>query len=84
MAIRIRLQRFGAKKKPYYRIVVSESQTARDGKVIDSIGTYDPHTDPPLIKVDHQKLQDWLSKGALPSEKTDSILKKAIRATPQS
>ena len=81
MATRIRLQRMGAKKKPFYRVVVAESVNAPTGKIIDRLGTYNPHTDPPEIKIDLEKTDEWLAKGAQPSPKTSIILKKAKNQT---
>ena len=77
MAVRIRLTRLGRKKKPFYRIVVADSESARDGKFIDIVGTYDPLKDPAAITVNQDKLQDWLGKGALPTTTVKSLLKKA-------
>ncbi len=80
MAVRIRLTRLGRKKQPFYRIVVADSECKRDGKFLDVVGTYDPLQDPVVIKIDHTKLQDWMSRGALPSTTVKSILKKAPAA----
>lgn len=74
MAVKIRLSRVGRKKKPIYRIVVADSRSPRDGKVIESIGRYDPATDPSLIEVDEEKARDWLSKGAQPTETVAKLL----------
>lgn len=76
MAVRIRLTRLGRKKKPFYRIVVADSECKRDGKFLDVVGTYDPLQDPVVVKVDNEKLQDWMGRGALPSTAVKSILKK--------
>jgi small subunit ribosomal protein S16 len=76
MAVRIRLTRLGRKKKPFYRIVVADSECKRDGKFLDVVGTYDPFQDPGAVKVDNDKLQDWMGKGALPSTAVKSLLKK--------
>ena len=80
MAVRIRLTRLGRKKQPFYRIVVADSECKRDGKFLDVVGTYDPLQDPVVIKVDNAKLEDWLSRGALPSTTVKSILKKVPAA----
>ncbi len=80
MAVRIRLTRLGRKKKPFYRIVVADSECKRDGKFLDVVGTYDPMQDPAAVKVDNAKLADWMGKGALPSTTVKSILKKASTA----
>ncbi len=77
MAVKIRLTRMGKKKKPLYRIVVADSRNARDGKVIDEIGTYDPNTDPSTFKLDEEKTKKWLSNGAQPTETVGKILKLA-------
>ena len=73
----MRLTRMGKKKKPLYRIVVADSRNARDGKVIDEIGTYDPNTDPSTFKLDEEKAKKWLSNGAQPTETVGKILKLA-------
>ncbi len=77
MAVRIRLTRLGRKKKPFYRIVVADSQCKRDGKFLDVVGTYDPLQDPVVVVINDEKLQDWLGRGALPTTTVKSILKKA-------
>ncbi len=77
MAVRIRLTRLGRKKKPFYRIVAADSESPRDGKFLDIIGTYDPLQEPAVIKVDQEKLADWISKGALPTTTVKSLLPKA-------
>ena len=77
MAVRIRLTRLGRKKKPYYRIVVADGESPRDGKFLDIVGTYDPLQDPAAIDINNDKLQDWLGKGALPTTTVKSLLKKA-------
>ena len=76
MSVRIRLKRFGTKKKPHCRIVVSDKKRARDGKTIDEIGYYDPSKKPPLLMVDKDKAKYWLSKGASPSDIVKNLLKK--------
>lgn len=77
MAVRIRLTRLGRKKKPFYRIIVADSENKRDGKFLDIVGTYDPLQDPAAITIDNAKLQDWLGKGALPTTTVKSLIKKA-------
>ncbi len=77
MAVRIRLTRLGRKKKPFYRIVVADSECPRDGKFLDIVGTYDPLQDPAAISIDNEKLQGWMGKGALPTTTVKSLLKKA-------
>lgn len=77
MAVRIRLTRLGDKKSPFYRVVVADSRTSRDGKVIEKLGTYDTLKDPAEIKIDVEKAKEWLSKGAQPTETAKTILVKA-------
>ncbi|MDO8736708.1 MAG: 30S ribosomal protein S16 [Thermoleophilia bacterium] len=74
MSVKIRLSRVGRKKKPIYRIVVADSRSPRDGKVIENIGRYAPQEDPSLIEVDEDKAREWLSKGAQPSETVAKLL----------
>ena len=76
MAVRIRLTRKGRKKNPFYRIVVANNESARDGKFLDIIGTYDPMQEPVVIKLDTEKLNDWIGKGAEPSVTVRSLIKK--------
>ncbi|BDD86702.1 30S ribosomal protein S16 [Desulfofustis limnaeus] len=80
MAVRIRLTRLGRKKKPFYRIVVADSESSRDGKFLDVVGTYDPLQDPAAITINSDKLQEWLIKGALPTTTVKSLIKKAAVA----
>lgn len=75
--VKIRLRRVGAKKKPFYRIVVADSRSPRDGKCIEEIGTYNPMTEVPEIKIDMKKSEKWLKSGAQPTERVKSILKQA-------
>lgn len=77
MAVRIRLKRMGAKKKPFYRIVVADSRSPRDGRFIEEIGFYDPLKDPAVIKVDEERALDWLNKGAQLSDTARALFKKA-------
>lgn len=77
MAVRIRLTRLGRKKKPFYRIVVADAESPRDGKFLDIVGTYDPLKEPAAIEINNDKLQNWLGKGALPTTTVKSLLKKA-------
>lgn len=77
MAVKIRLRRMGAKKAPFYRIVVADSRSPRDGRSIDEIGYYNPLSNPVDIKIDSEKAQKWLSDGALPTETVKSLLKKS-------
>ncbi|ADQ46566.1 ribosomal protein S16 [Caldicellulosiruptor kronotskyensis 2002] len=77
MAVRIRLKRMGAKNNPFYRIVIADSRTPRDGKTIDEIGYYNPLKNPADIKVDVEKAKKWLSYGAQPTDTVKILLKKA-------
>lgn len=77
MAVRIRLTRLGAKKTPFYRVVVADSRVARDGKIIEQIGTYDPLKKPAEIKIDAELAKKWLANGAQPTETTRNILQTA-------
>ena len=81
MAAKIRLKRTGKKKQCFYRIVVVDSRSPRDGRVIEEIGFYNPHQDPAEVKVDVERLQHWLDNGATPTPKAESILKNRIRET---
>ncbi len=75
--LRIRLRRLGKKRQPYYRLIVAERRERRDGDFIDTVGHYNPHTDPPLVQVDADKVRDWISKGAQPSEAVEKLLRRA-------
>lgn len=76
MAVKIRLARFGAKKKPFYRIVVSDARAPRDGRFIERVGTYDPKQDPPSINIDRDKVDEWLKRGAQPTATVAQLLKR--------
>ncbi len=76
MAVKIRLRRMGAKKAPYYRIVVADSRYPRDGRFIEEIGTYNPLADPAQITVDADKAKQWISNGAQPTDTVKALLKK--------
>lgn len=76
MAVRIRLRRMGAKKAPFYRLVVADSRSPRDGKFIEEIGYYNPIKEPVEIKVDGEKAKKWLENGAQPSDTVKSLFKK--------
>ena len=75
MAVKIRLARHGSKKAPFYRIVVADARSPRDGAFIDRVGTYNPRTNPSEISVDTEKAKEWLSKGAQPTNQVRNILK---------
>ncbi len=77
MAVRIRLKRMGAKKKPFFRIVVADSRYPRDGRFIEEIGYYNPTTKPTTFQVDEEKVQQWLSKGARPSDTVKALFERA-------
>ena len=77
MAVRIRLTRVGATKQPTYRLVVADSRSARDGRAIDTIGHYNPRTDPITLQIDEANAKDWLSKGAQPSDTVKRLFKNA-------
>ena len=77
MAVKIRLRRMGQKKAPFYRIVVADSRSPRDGKFIDEIGTYDPNQDPSVYIVDEEAAKKWLANGAQPTEVVSKIFKAA-------
>ena len=75
--VKIRLRRMGTKKAPYYRIIVADSRSPRDGRCIEEIGTYDPLTEPATITVDAEKAQQWIKNGAQPTDTVKALLKKA-------
>ena len=74
--VRIRLRRLGAKGHPFYRVIIADQRAARDGAFIEQIGTYDPMTDPPTIKIDEELALKWLRNGAQPSEAGGAMMKK--------
>ena len=76
MAVKIRLRRMGAKKSPFYRIVVADSRYPRDGRFIEEIGTYNPVATPTEVKVDAEKAKQWIANGAQPTDTVKAILKK--------
>lgn len=75
MGVKIRLTRIGSKKQPYYRIVVADSRSPRDGKFIEKIGTYDPKTDPSTVTLNKDKAVEWIKKGAKPSNTVEKLFK---------
>lgn len=78
--VKIRLRRMGAKKNPFYRVVVADSRDPRDGRFIEEIGTYNPLTDPATIKIDMERAKYWISNGAQPTDTVRGLLKKAEAA----
>ena len=76
MAVKIRLKRMGAKKAPFYRIVVADSRSPRDGRFIEEIGYYDPTKEPSVVKVDAEKAKQWIANGAQPTDTVKVIFKK--------
>ncbi|MBR7040188.1 MAG: 30S ribosomal protein S16 [Oscillospiraceae bacterium] len=76
MAVKIRLRRMGAKKAPFYRVVVADGRYPRDGRFIEEIGYYDPTKEPSVVKVDADKAKEWIAKGAQPTDTVKVILKK--------
>ena len=77
MAVKMRLRRMGMKKAPFYRVIVADSRSPRDGRFIEEIGYYNPLTEPADIKIDAEKAKKWLSNGAQPTETFKSLLKKS-------
>lgn len=77
MALRMRLRRMGAKNNPFYRVVVADARSPRDGRFVDEVGYYNPTTDPATIKIDEEKALEWLRKGALPTDTVRVLLKRA-------
>ncbi|MBQ7794483.1 MAG: 30S ribosomal protein S16 [Clostridia bacterium] len=76
MAVKMRLRRMGAKKAPFYRVVVADSRYPRDGRFIEEIGTYNPLTDPATVKIDAELAKKWLGNGAQPTDTVKALLKK--------
>ena len=76
MAVKIRLRRLGAKKNPFYRVVVADSRFPRDGRFIEEIGTYDPGKNPAEVKIDAEKAKKWIANGAQPTDTVRALLKK--------
>ena len=75
MAVKLRLTRIGSKKNPVYRIVAADSRSPRDGKFLEIVGRYNPQTDPSTIELDEDRIRDWISKGAQPSQTVKRLLK---------
>ena len=76
MAVKIRLARYGAKKRPFYRIVVADSESPRDGRFLENVGTYNPLADPAEVSLKQERIKYWLDKGAIPTNTVKSFLKK--------
>ena len=77
--VKIRLQREGKKKAPFYHIVVADSRSPRDGKIIEQIGTYDPMTEPSTIVLDNSKVEQWIKNGAKPTETVKKLIEKVSK-----
>ncbi len=77
--VKIRLQRVGKKKAPFYHIVVADSRSPRDGKIVEKIGTYDPMTDPATIVLDNEKVAQWIKNGAKPTDTVKALIEKAAK-----
>jgi small subunit ribosomal protein S16 len=75
MAVKIRLRRMGAKKRPFYRVVVADSRSPRDGRFVETVGWYNPLTNPPSTKIEPERVQYWLGQGAQPTEAVEHILR---------
>jgi small subunit ribosomal protein S16 len=84
MAVRIRLARHGAKKRPFYRIVATDGESPRDGRFLEKLGTYDPKYDPAKVTVKTERVQYWIDKGATPSHTVKSLLKREGFFSPES
>ena len=82
MSVRIRLRRVGSKKNPIWRVVVADQRSPRDGRTIETIGQYNPQTDPSLIRIDQERARHWLEKGARPTKTVATLLRtKGIEST---
>lgn len=79
MAVKIRLRRMGAKKAPFYRVVVADSRSPRDGRFIEEVGTYNPMTDPSEIKLDMEKIDKWIKNGAQPTDTVKKLITNASK-----
>ncbi|NEZ91763.1 30S ribosomal protein S16 [Clostridium botulinum] len=77
MAVKMRLKRMGAKKAPFYRVVVADSRSPRDGRFVEEIGYYNPITEPSTIKLDEEKVQKWIKNGAQPTDTVKKLIEKA-------
>jgi small subunit ribosomal protein S16 len=81
MSVTIRMSRHGAKKKPFYRIVVSDRRFPRDGRYIEQVGTYDPNAAGGALKLNREKVESWIKKGARPSQTVSELMKKQMKAS---
>ncbi len=77
--VKIRLQRVGKKKAPFYHVVVADSRSPRDGKIVEKIGTYNPMTDPVTIELDNEKVAQWIKNGAKPTDTVKALIEKAAK-----
>ena len=77
MAVKIRLRRIGAKKSPFYRVIIADERSPRNGRFIEEIGTYNPLVEPAEVKIDAEKAKKWISNGAQPTDTVKSLLKKS-------
>ena len=77
MAVKLRLQRYGSKKRPFYRVVAADSRTKRDGRYLEIIGTYDPTKDPVAVRIDEDKAKKWLNEGAIATDTVRNLFAKA-------
>ena len=76
MSVKIRLARHGAKKRPFYRIVIADNESPRDGKFLESVGTYDPVADPAKVSLNQERIKHWIGQGAIPTDTVKNLLKK--------
>jgi small subunit ribosomal protein S16 len=76
MSVKIRLARHGAKKRPFYRIVTADSESPRDGKFLENVGTYDPVADPAKVSLKQERIKHWIGQGAIPTDTVKNLLKK--------
>jgi small subunit ribosomal protein S16 len=76
MSVKIRLARHGAKKRPFYRIVIADSESPRDGKFLENVGTYDPLADPAKVSLKQERIKHWIGQGAIPTDTVKNLLKK--------
>ncbi len=76
MSVKIRLARHGAKKRPFYRIVIADSESPRDGKFLENVGTYDPLVDPAKVSLKQERIKHWIGQGAIPTHTVKNLLKK--------